>query len=240
MPTKKIVLLGSRILAVCTLFAVCFVIGGVASGVSRIAQQVSSGQPSPAGLLGPFLFSTFCVGIIVSYFIFRSYWHGWKLAGALFVAMYGISTVASQVESLFFLSSKFPHGMIGALFLQGVISNALFCPLAVRLLGKWRVISPDPVPTAQSHTSASALIREGLLLVLAFVFLYMFFGYYIAWKNPVLRQYYGGGPAYSSFLNALRGNITSNPWVFPLQVFRALLYIACMLPFAFMLRAGRF
>jgi len=30
------------------------------------------------------------------------------------------------------------------------------------------------------------------VLVVAFVFLYMFFGYYVAWQNPELRQYYGG------------------------------------------------
>ena len=97
-----------------------------------------------------------------------------KLAGALFAALYGISTIATQVESLFFLSTKMPPGLIAALFVQGAIAMALFVPLAVLILGKWR-----PAPTAIEANEApplkaAAMVWRIPVLVVVFDFLYLF------------------------------------------------------------------
>jgi hypothetical protein len=238
MRARKVIVVGLRILAVCLLFAVCVTVGGTLSGLNTIAQQVPSTQSTPTELLLPFLTFSFCVGIVVSYLILRSSWHGWKLAGAIFVAMYGISTVASQIESIFFLSMKLPHGMVRVLFLQGAIATVMFVPLAVLVLGKWRAASLANAPPGQAGMRASSVAWRIALLVVAFVFLYMFFGYYVAWQNPSLRQYYGG-PAQGSFFAALKANWMSHRWIYPLQVFRALLYLACVFPLIRMLRATR-
>src|SRR5713226_6372471 len=151
MATRTILLTGLRILAACLLFAVCFSVGGALSGLDKVAQQSIASQPAPPAnqqvpqmpenFLRSFLVFTFCVGGTLSYLILRSRWHGWMLAGAIFVAMYGISTVASQVETVAFLTNKLPTGMIRALFMQGAIVAALFAPLAVLTLGKWRAAS---------------------------------------------------------------------------------------------------
>ncbi len=77
-----------------------------------------------------------------------------------------------------------------------------------------------------------------MLIVVAFVFLYMFFGYYVAWQSSAVRQYYGG-PEYSSFYASLKANWMYNGWIYPLQVLRALLYAAGMYPLIRMLRAAR-
>src|SRR6266566_7656725 len=148
MATRTILLTGLRILATCLLFAVCFAVGGALSGLDKIGQQTVASQPAPPAnqqvpqmpenLLRSFLIFTLCAGGTLSYVILRSRWHGWMLVGAIFVSMYGISTVASQVESVAFLSNKLPHGMIRAIFIQGAIAAALFAPLAVLALGKWR------------------------------------------------------------------------------------------------------
>jgi hypothetical protein len=68
----------------------------------------------PEDFLHSFLIFALCVNGAVFYVILRSRWHGWILAGAIFVSMYGISTVASQVESVPFLSNKLPQGMTRA------------------------------------------------------------------------------------------------------------------------------
>jgi hypothetical protein len=146
--------------------------------------------------------------------------------------------VATQIESLFFLSDKVPRGLIGAVFLQGAITTVLFSPLAVLLLGKWRPASPAPARPAPARLRApSAAWRLGLI-VIAFVFLYMWFGYYVAWQNPALRQYYGGQEQ-ASFFDALKANWMYHRTVYPLQVFRGLLYVACLYPLVRMLRTGR-
>jgi hypothetical protein len=175
---------------------------------------------------------------VLAYLILRSSWHGWGLAGAIFVGMYGISTVATQAETLFFLSNKLPHGMIRTIFLQGAITAALFAPLAVLLLGKWRASSRPLTASWPARLHAPSLATALAVIVVAFVFLYMFFGYYVAWQSPAVRQYYGG-PEQPSFFAALKDGLMHNPWLYPLQVFRALLYAACMYPLIHMLRVTR-
>ncbi len=247
MALRTILLTGLRILAVCLLFAVCFAVGGVLSGLDKIGQQAVASQPAspanqqvpqmPENLLGSFLIFTVCVGGTLSYLILRSRWHGWMLVGAVFVSMYGISTVASQLDSVAFLSNKLPQGMIRALFVQGAIAAALFAPLAVLALGKWRAPVRAPMSPAAPLKLASILLRLAIL-VAAFVFLYMFFGYYVAWRNPELQHFYGG-PELATFSAALRHNWTSSRWIYALAAFRALLYIACLYPLVRMLHTSR-
>jgi hypothetical protein len=66
----------------------------------------------------------------------------------------------------------------------------------------------------------------------------MFFGYFVAWRNPEVRNYYAG-PDWPTFYAALKGNWQSAPWIFAVATLRALLYIACMFPLIRMLRVAR-
>ena len=214
-------------------------VGTALSGLDRVAQQSQPAQQQASSeLLVPLLIFSLSVGVVVSYLILRSSWHGWTLAGAMFVGMYGISTVVSQLESIFLLSSKLPHGMIRALFAQGAIGTALFAPLAVLVLGKWRAAMPGVASPAPAAMRAASAAWRLVLLIIAFVFLYLFFGYYVAWQNPELRRYYGG-PHWPNFIASLRGNWQNSPWIFLLASFRALLHVAFVYPLIRMLRAGR-
>lgn len=248
MALRKILLTGLKILAVCLLFAVCFIVGGALSGLDKVAQQSIASQPGPLAnqqvppmpdnFLPSFLIFTLCAGGVLSYLILRSRWHGWMLVAAIFVSMYGISTVASQLDSIVFLSNKLPQGMIRAIFVQGAIAAALFAPLAVLALGKWRASSlPTPMSPPAPLKLASILLRIAILVV-AFVFLYMFFGYYVAWRNPELRHFYGG-PELATFWAALRHNWTSSPRIYAVAALRALIYIACLYPLVRMLHTSR-
>ena len=260
---SKRIAIALRILAVCFVFALCFAAGGALSGLNKTARQLTPSAPTvptpsgqqvtsapsmsppnqtpsqkPGNLLYSLVIFSVSVGVALAYLILRSSWRGWSLVGAIFVAMFGISTVATQLETLFFLSNKLPHGMVRAIFLQGVITAALFAPLAVLLLGKWRAALPAPATASPGRLTASSIAMRLVVIVLAFVFLYMFFGYYVAWQNPALRQYYGG-PEQPSFFAAWKVNWIFHFWIYPLQVFRALLYTACLYPLSRMLRAAR-
>src|SRR6266852_8526716 len=223
MALRTILLTGLRVLAVYLLLAVCFAVGGALSGLDKIAQQTVASQSVPPAnqqvpqmpedFLPSFLIFTLCAGGTLSYLILRSRWHGWMLAGAVFVSMYGISTVVSQLDSVAFLSDKLPQGMIRAIFAQGAIAAALFAPLAVLALGKWRAASiRAPMLPAVPLKLASILVRLAIL-VAAFVFLYMFFGYYVAWRNPELQRFYAG-PELATFWAALKHNWLSSRWIY--------------------------
>lgn len=168
--------------------------------------------------------------------ILRSRWSGWKLSVAMFAAVYGFSCVVNAVEAEAFLNGKVSPGWIGAWLLQGAITAALCAPLSVLILGKWR--TEQPAPETPPWPGIPAALWKTAVVVLAFVFFYMFFGYFVAWKNPALRLYYGG-PEYASFLDALKGNWLHSPWIYPLAAFRGLLYLAFAFPLVRMLRGSR-
>jgi hypothetical protein len=235
MQIKKALVTGLRILAVCLLFTVCMAVGLTLSGLARTGPQTPQ---APGNILLPLLIFSLSVGIIASYLILRSKWHGWALAGAMFVGMYGISTVVTQIDAVFFLSNKLGPGMLRGIFVQGAIAIALFAPLAVLVLGRWPGEMRAVVFPAPAHMRAASAAWRIALLVIAFVFLYMFFGYYVAWQNPELRKYYGG-PEWPNFLAAMKGNWQNARWIFPLASFRALLYVAFMYPLIRMLRVSR-
>lgn len=263
MQIKRALITGLRILAVCLLFALCMAVGVSLSGLTRVAPQAhptqqiasqTSSQTVPVAPLSsqtppatpsappntflPLLIFCLSAGIVLSYLIVRSTWHGWLLAAAMFVGMYGIMTVTSQIESVAFLSSKLGPAMLRAIFLQGAIATALFAPLAVLVLGKWRAATPAVVSPAPARMGPASAAWRIALLVIAFVFLYMFFGYYVAWRNPELRMYYGGHD-WPTFFAMLKGNWQDSRWIYPLASFRALLYIAFVYPLIRMLRAAR-
>lgn len=238
MGVRQAVVMVFRILAVCLTFAIAFIVGGMLSGLSTVARQAAPPAQADASFLASFMTFSMSVGIAVSYLVLRSSWNGWRLVVVLCVSVYGVSTAATQIETAWFLSSSLPRGTIQALFLQGVITTALSVPLSVLLLGKWRSPSGLSGRTEYERPRAAAGAWTLPLLVVAFVFLYMFFGYYVAWQSPALRQFYGGRE-YPTFITSLTTNWTDRPWLFALQAFRALLYIACVYPLVRMLPASR-
>ena len=238
MGMRRALVMAFRIPAVCLVFAVSFIVGGMLSGLSAVAQQGAPPPPAGESFLLSFLVFSISVGVAVSYLVLRSSWDGWRLVVTLCLSVYGVSTAATQIETAWFLSSSLPRGTMQALFLQGAITTALAIPLSVLLLGKWRSPSriSGRVEYERPRTCPGAWTI--LLLVVAFVFLYMLFGYYVAWQSPAVREFYGGRD-YPGFIASLRANWTDRPGLFALQVFRALLYIACVYPLVRMLRASR-
>jgi len=112
MTVKKALVSAIKILAVCLILALCFMVGGALSGLDKIGQQAASSNtvqpvpsaedpaPSPPGaptqqpprqmpgnFLPAFMTISMCVGVVLSYLILRSTWHGWALIGAICLAM---------------------------------------------------------------------------------------------------------------------------------------------------------
>jgi hypothetical protein len=233
------------------LFGLCLIVGTMVSGMDHVAQQPipsrsasagvvieqqSAPVPAPRGFLIPLPIYCICAGLVASLLILRSRWHGWILAGAIFTGVYGISCVVNAIEGAAFLSAKTPPGIWLALLLQGAISTALFAPLAVLVLGRWR--SQALAIASPAWPKLSSVLWRVAVIVLAFVFFYMFFGYYVAWQNPAVRLYYGG-PEYATFYAALKGNWLHARWIYPLAAFRALLFVVFLYPLVRMFRGKR-
>ena len=218
----QLIVTAIRVVAVTIVYFVCFVV------VSGALLAPASEQPAPAEA-GATLLALLLVSVINaafwSYLILRSRWTSWKLILTVFLVFYGVSTVMPQIESAYFIT-RLPPGMLPRLFLAGLIMAAVFAPLAVLILGKARSSANE---SSQLTMSTGAWIAKLSLIVVAYVFLYFTFGYFIAWKNPAVRAYYGGGEL-SGFITHITTLLRSEPMLFLLQAVRALLWIAIALP----------
>lgn len=214
----NIIKTGIRIIAVTIVYFVCFAV------VSGALLAHASEQPDPAEA-GATLLALFLVSLINaavwSYVILRSRWSSWKLILTVFLVFFGVSTVMPQIESAYFIT-RLPPGMLPRLFLAGLIIAAIFAPLAVLILGKVKRSTNESSPLKISPAKL-------LLIVVAYVFLYFTFGYFIAWKNPAVRAYYGGSDP-AGFISHIMTVLRDEPTLFLLQAVRALLWTAIAVP----------
>jgi hypothetical protein len=68
-----------------------------------------------------------------------------------------------------------------------------------------------------------------VLIAVAYVIIYFTFGYFIAWRNPAVRAYYGGSDL-AGFIPHLRNLLRDEPFLFVLQMLRGVLWAAIAVP----------
>jgi hypothetical protein len=204
-----------------------FVIFVFVSG-ALLASAAEQSAPSEAGAT---LLMLFIVSLITAavwtYIILRSRWSGWKLVVSVFFVFFGVSTVMSQIETAYFVT-RLPAGMLPRLFLAGIIIAAIFAPLAVLILGKGKAHGSE-IANRRVEMPVSSWILKLSLIVIAYLFLYFTFGYFIAWRNPVVRAYYGGSDP-SSFMSHIASLLRNEPALFLLQAVRAVMWTALAVP----------
>lgn len=210
-----------RFLAVTVLYFGSFV---VVSG-ALLATTAQETAPADAGAtLVALLIVSLLNAAVWTYVIRRSSWTGWKLVLTVFVVFYGANTLMPQIETAYFVT-RLPPGMLPRLFLAGLIIAAVFAPLAVLILGKRR---PETHETRLKIIAGSWAGKLGLI-VIAYLILYFTFGYFVAWRSPAVRAYYGGSDP-ESFITQMASLIRSEPLLFLLQAVRALLWTAIAVP----------
>ena len=224
-------MLALRIAALVLVYLVAF------AAISAAVLPTPPDQPAadPAAGLGGLLAVCVLNTMVLAYVVRRSRWSGWKLAVALFVVLWGVTTVMPQIESAFFLT-RLPAGMVPRLFVMGALVSAIVAPAAVWMLGRRHAgaASSHDEPHRLAMPAREWALRLALVVVLYLV-LYFTFGYYVAWKNPAVQAYYGGTDP-GSFAAQLRNVVRDTPMLVPLQVVRALLWVALAVPIIRMTR----
>ena len=211
-----------------------------ANGLGSKLLPAIDADPQAAQASAPFLGIVVLVMLLqtiaLTYPIVRSKWSGWRLSGAVFVLLFGTATFMSQIESLFYLRGRMPAGMQAGLFEMGLFVAAVFAPIAVLVLGKWK-------PRAGEESRITWRPRAGwwrrvVASGAIYLALYYLFGYYVAWKNPALRDFYGGTDP-GSFLAQMTNVIRDTPWMLPLQFVRGLLWVALAVLVILMMNSRR-
>lgn len=222
---KALIITAIRFLAVTVVYFCVFVIASGAL-LSTTAEQPTPSEAS-ATLLALFIVSLITAAVW-TYIIRRSRWTGWKLILSVLFVFFGVSTLMSQIETAYFVT-RLPAGMLPRLFLAGMIIAAVFAPLAVLILGKAKAQANRTTRDTQLKMPVSAWIVKLSLIVIAYLLIYFTFGYFIAWRNPAVRAYYGGNDP-AGFISHIASLFRNEPMLFLLQAARALLWTAIALP----------
>lgn len=225
----------SLILRVIALTFVLFVWFSIASGIAM--RGIASPSEAAGSTIVSLIVVCFLETIVVSYLILRSRWAGWRLILAIFFVFYGVTTFMGQSESAVFLT-QLPAGMVPRLFLMGLLIAAPYSPLAVIILGKRQNQGAAEPEAARSTVLVSSWPWRLALIAIVYVIVYFTFGYFIAWRNPAVQEYYGGTDA-GSFLAQMQTVVRDRPWLIPFQVLRAMCWVAIALPIVWMLKGGR-
>ena len=231
MQVMKTVVVVIRFLALTVVYFICFAV------VSGVLLQPSSEKADPAqagAALAALLAISLLNTLVLSYVILRSRWAGWKLMITIFLVLYGVTTVMTQIETAFFVTSL-PPGMLPRLFLSGAIIAALFSVAAVLILGKTKSNPTESSKHPRLNMTMGQWAGRLSLIVITYWIIYFTFGYFIAWKSQAVREYYGGADP-GSFLAQMSSVLHDTPLLLPLQAVRAVLWTALAVPVILMMK----
>ena len=221
MSTKSIIGLGLKVIALTIVMFVSFIVAGFVSG--EPAEEAGA-------LLLLLLAVCFSNTAALTYPTVRSRWSGLRLMAVVFVIFYGIMTVLSQIETLYFMPDIIPAGEIPKLFLMGAIIVLIFSPLAVLILGRMKRDTTVKGPNLRLVMPWAEWIWKLAVIAVAYLILYFTFGYFVVWQNPEVRQFYSGSTELLGFFTHFRNLLLTDPWLTPLQVLRSLLWVALAVP----------
>ncbi len=194
--------------------------------------------PAPAGsepisVVAALLIAALANTAVLGWVVARSDAPRWRLALAIFFALWGIQTVLAQVETAIFpgISHRVPPGFVMRVVAAGMLHAAIVAACAVSLLARrpsWSTSSRQRPAGIWGFAAAAAV----------YIVLYFTCGYFIAWRQPVLAAYYGGADP-GSFVLQLRAVIANTPWLVAVQAARGAVWAVILTQVTRLLQCSR-
>ena len=178
---KTILLIILRVIALAIIFTVLLTIASSVTTPPELTQRMTQEQMRQSTVMLPVV--SFIMTLMLAYLALRSRWHGWKLAGALFVIFYGLYTFLGWIELLAFpaVSRNMPEGMMSGLPIAGLMLTIPFSLLAVWILGKTRIVPAKDEVNDRLQMSTPEWVWKLAAGAILYVVVYFTFGYYVAW-----------------------------------------------------------
>lgn len=227
MKGKQLLIWTARTALLLLLFYVCFISGSMA--ISGMLPDAESEPGLIEGNIGFLIFGMVNM-LLITVLILSSRWNGWKLALVLGTAYYGAVTFLIQIEAWYFMSNiTFDQKLVPRLFIMGLPVAFIYIPLAVLILGKWKKKSSE-TPAFSLILPVKQWIWKLSTIAVIYLLIYWLAGYYIAWQNAELRDFYGSPGAILPFWEQTANTFYNEPGLFPFQAIRAMLWTLCAIP----------
>ena len=199
-----------RVAALAAVYLVAFI---ASYGALMPAVPPSPGN-EPISVFVALLVAALANTAVIAWIVARADAPRWRLAFAIFLALWGIQTVLAQVETLIFpgISQRLPQGFVARTVAAGLVHTAIVAAAAVWLLSRRTSGAGAPVQRGEG-------ISRIAVAASAYVVLYFTCGYFIAWRQPTLAAYYGGADP-GNFFVQMWGVITDTPWLVAIQLVR--------------------
>lgn len=228
MEAKRILRLSLRFILLLIIYFPIWILGTMAMGT------LTPEYPSEPGLMdeniGLLLLGIINTALIVS-LVVTSRWYGWRLVAGLAFAYYGSFTLLTQIESWYFLSeTTVPPPLLPRLFVMGLSIPLIYIPLAVLICGKWKSDENTLQLPKRMNISAKELLLKLGIIAVVYLIIYWLAGYYIAWQNPELRDFYGSPGEIKPFLPHTLDTFGGTPSLMILQLFRGILFALIAMP----------
>jgi hypothetical protein len=227
----------ARLLGAVIVMIIAFMAGSVVSG-SDTAVRLTAAEAQQSGQV--LLMVSAVNALLLSYLALRSRWHGWKLAGTLFLVQFGIETFMSQIETIVFNGAlQLTASQVFMVFAMGFVRALVFAPLAVWVLGKTRKDAAEDEPNIRLVFSMSEWVKRLTLLAVLYIVVYYLFGYFVAWQSADLREFYSGSREILPFFTHMARLLTTDTLLTPIQFVRGLMWVGLVLPIARMFKGGK-
>lgn len=224
----------SLVVRVTSLAVLHFVLWSLASALFLPADAAP--RTPDAALLAGLAIDAVLMASVTAYFVLRADARGPRLAGALFLSLFGVRFFLAQIETAVFPAAlgSLPPGVFTGLWLAGFTYLAVFVVAAVRLLGRWHGAATG-TPSFPPWSPEEWAVRLAVGAV-AYPALYFACGYYVAWQVPEVRQYYSGSTELLGFWAQFASTVAQAPWMPFFQLERGLFWTLLGLPLAALFR----
>lgn len=223
-----------KFLLLVLLTTICFILVSAFLPYSEEFKNLNK-DAGAGGLPGLLLNFVWLCGAIL-FVIRNSTWRGLKLISGVIAVFFCVNTAMTQIETLFF-ADAFPVLTKRDIFLITVANGVPIFAAVPLSMWLFRSGSAERILEYNKGFPRIGTLFPGLLLIgLIYLIIYFVFGYFVAWQEESLRVFYGGTSDIEGFLNNLVANFRRNPWIFPFQFFRGVLFGLIVLPLMAMLK----
>ena len=228
-----------KLILLTIIYTLAFIIANAIMPFSLGFKELGSSS-DPIGLLFMLINSGWVCFTI--YFIIRHTTYRRKsLFFNLLFIMFFVQCFMTQIETLFF-GSAFPVLTkldIILIMAASLIPLLVIIPLQMKFfINKTENTEDNPVIVKQPLNIKNVIIKFGIIGVI-YLFVYMLFGYFVAWQFTELRLFYTDSTEKLNFFGQLLNNLKTNPIIYPFQIIRGILFAAFVFPLVKMIKENK-